>query len=152
MERKPPKPHYHVTAGLIWKEGRLLITKRPPGAHLAGYWEFPGGKQEPREGLRECLKREIREELGIEVRVGRHFMTVTHEYPSKRITLHIFDCDGSTARPVTLEGQESLWVYPEDLSNFSFPPPDKRAIDSLKRKVRPKEVDTRGEDEECLRS
>lgn len=145
MEQKPRKPHYHVTAGLIWKEGRLLITKRPPGAHLAGYWEFPGGKQEPRESLRECLEREIREELGIEVRAGMHFLTVAHEYGSKRITLHIFHCSAIKGRPATLEGQEFLWVLPEDLSNYSFPPPDKAVIEVLKRNVHPSDVTTQGE-------
>lgn len=137
MEQKPSKPHYHVTAGLIWKEGRLLITKRPPGVHLAGFWEFPGGKQEPWESLRECLEREIREELGIEVRAGMHFLTVPHEYAFKRITLHVFHCSGIKGQPLALEGQESLWVFLDDLPNYSFPPPDKAVIEVLKRKPHP---------------
>ena len=62
------KPHFHVTAGVVWKNGRVLIAKRPEGGHLEGYWEFPGGKQEKGESLKGCLEREIEEELGLKVR------------------------------------------------------------------------------------
>jgi len=64
----PKIPHYDVTAGLIWKEEKLLIATRPRGTHLEGFWEFPGGKKEEGENLKECLKREIEEELTVEVR------------------------------------------------------------------------------------
>jgi mutator protein MutT len=128
---KRNKPHYHVTAGLIWQNGRVLITKRPEGSHLAGLWEFPGGKQEARETLRECLEREMREELGIGVRAGRHLVTVEHEYETKFITLHFFLCTGMEGRPVTLEGQEARWVRPEELTRYAFPPPDREIIESL---------------------
>ena len=125
------KPHYHVAAGLIWRDGRVLITKRPEGTHLAGYWEFPGGKKEDDETLEACLEREIREELGMEVRTGICLKTVHHEYEAKSITLHVFHCTHVNGRPLPLENQESRWVKPEDLKNHTFPPPDLEIIEMI---------------------
>src|SRR5438552_8056365 len=81
-----------VAAGLIFRDGKLLITQRPADAHLGGLWEFPGGKREPHESYKQCLARELREELGIEVEVGQLFETVTHEYPGKSVHLKFFLC------------------------------------------------------------
>ena len=124
-------PHYDVTAGLIWKEGKLLIATRPKGTHLEGLWEFPGGKQEEGENLKECLKREIEEELGIEVMVDELFLTVDHEYPDKRISLHVFNCAWLKGEPVPLQRQETRWVTLTELSKFTFPPPDVQVIEAL---------------------
>jgi len=120
-----------VTAGLIWKEGKLLIATRPKGTHLEGFWEFPGGKQEEGENLQECLQREIKEELGVEVRVDELFLTVDHEYPDKRISLHVFNCTWLEGKPVPLQGQETRWIALTDLSKFTFPPPDVQVIETL---------------------
>jgi 8-oxo-dGTP diphosphatase len=139
VKRKTNKPHYQVTAGLIWRNSRVLITKRPEGTHLAGFWEFPGGKQEPYETLDECLVRELKEELGITVRTDRHLLTVEHEYEDKVITLHVFHCRDMKGRPATLEGQEFRWVHPQDLSNYTFPPPDKAVIETLRSRGQPPE-------------
>ena len=106
MKQKAHKPLYHVTAGIIWRNRRVLITKRPPGTHLAGFWEFPGGKREPHETLEECLVRELKEELGITIRAGGHLISVEHEYEDKFITLHVFQCHDMKGLPRTLEGQE----------------------------------------------
>src|SRR6187402_801609 len=76
-----------VAAGLVFREGRLLITQRPPGGHLAGLWEFPGGKREADESFEDCLRRELREELGVEVDVGELVESITHEYPGKSVHL-----------------------------------------------------------------
>ena len=124
-------PHYDVTAGLIWKEGKILIATRPKGTHLEGFWEFPGGKQEEGENLKECLKRELEEELGIEVMVDELFLTVDHEYPDKRISLHVFNCTWLKGEPVPLQGQKIRWVMLPDLSKLRFPPPDVRVIETL---------------------
>jgi 8-oxo-dGTP diphosphatase len=125
------KPHYHVTAGLIWKEGRLLVSRRARGKHLAGFWEFPGGKQEPGEDLTQCLARELKEELGIEVRVDAPLLTVDHEYEKKRISLHLFCCTWVRGEPATLQCEEIRWVAWEDLSGLLFPPPDREAVERL---------------------
>jgi len=127
------KPHYDVTAGLIWKEGRLLISKRARGKHLEGFWEFPGGKQEAGEELSECLEREIGEELGIETRVGEPLLTVDHEYRDKRISLHVFNCTWVRGEPAALACEEIRWVEWNELSVLRFPPPDIKVIERLTR-------------------
>ena len=124
-------PHYDVTAGLICKEGKILIATRPKGTHLEGFWEFPGGKQEEGENLEECLKRELEEELGIEVMVDEHFLTVDHEYTDKRISLHVFNCTWLRGEPVPLQRQETRWIDLTELPKFTFPPPDARVIETL---------------------
>lgn len=123
-----PKPHIHVTAGLIYKDGDILIAKRPPGYHLAGLWEFPGGKQEPDETLEECLEREIKEELDIAIRVDRLLITVRHEYEKKIISLHAFECTHMQGDPKGLDGQEIKWIKTSDLQQYEFPPPDEEVI------------------------
>ena len=77
------------------------------------------------------------EELGIEVRIGKPLMSVEHEYDSKTITLHVFHCAGLMGQPKGLEGQETKWIYPEDLPKYSFPPPDRTIIESIIGKARP---------------
>jgi mutator protein MutT len=122
-----------VTAGLIWENGKVLIAKRPKGRHLEGFWEFPGGKKEAGETLRSCLEREIWEELGLKVAVGKALLSVDHDYGSKRISLHFFDCTLLAGTAEGLEGQEIKWVTPGDLDKGAFPPPDHMLIDLLKR-------------------
>lgn len=131
MPETDKKPHYHVTAGLIWKDGKLLISRRANGAHLAGFWEFPGGKQEAGEDLSECLEREIGEELGIEARVDAPLVTVNHEYADKRISLHVFNCTWVRGEPLAIQCQEIRWVTWHDLSGLKFPPPDMEVIERL---------------------
>jgi mutator protein MutT len=134
------KPHYHVAAALIWNNGRVLIAKRPQGSHLEGYWEFPGGKQEKGESLDECLEREIMEELGLRVKTDRALLTVEHDYGSKAISLHVFNCTCSAGEPKALEGQEIRWVAPGDFFKFSFPPPDMKVLEFICRTGNGKEA------------
>jgi mutator protein MutT len=126
------KPHLQVTAGLLWRDGRVLITKRPEGKHLAGLWEFPGGKQERGETLEACLEREMKEELGIEVRVGKHLCTVHHEYKDRRVSLHLFLCTHLEGDLKPMDFQEIKWVSPEDLLQYRFPPPDSKILRFLR--------------------
>jgi mutator protein MutT len=127
------KPHIHVTAGLIAKDGKLLITKRPPGGDLVGFWEFPGGKQEQDETLARCLEREILEEVGIKIRADEAFLTVLHEYETKVVSLHVFHCTLLEGDPQTIECQDFRWVRPSEFCQFEFPPPDIRVIEALTR-------------------
>ena len=127
-----PLPHYHVTAAIIRRNDKVLITKRPKGSHLAGYWEFPGGKQEAGENLKTCLKREITEEIGMTVRVEGLFMQVAHAYPDKRISLHVFDCTPISGTPKTRQCSEMKWASLSDLEALTFPPPDLKVIEKLK--------------------
>jgi mutator protein MutT len=131
MRAQNRKPHFDVTAGLVWDKGRVLITKRPKGSHLEGLWEFPGGKKEDDEGLEDCMEREMEEELGLRVRAEEVLLTVHHEYQTKVISLHVFNCTSLEGEPRALQSQEIRWVDPKDLKRFSFPPPDMKVIEFL---------------------
>ena len=119
-----------VVAAVIEREGRILITRRPPGAHLAGFWEFPGGKPEPGESPDQALRREIAEELGAQVTVGEEIDSVEWAYPDKRVRIAFFRC-AVRGEPRPLEGQEMAWVAPADLRSYAFPPADASLIDKL---------------------
>ena len=126
------KPHFHVTAGIIWRQdGRLLITRRPEGRHLSGYWEFPGGKQEAHESLEDCIAREIKEEIGLDVMVASHLLSVPYEYDVKRITLHVFHCLSTGGQPRSLEGQDMRWIQLDEITRYAFPPADRQVIQFL---------------------
>lgn len=140
MAARNNKPHLHVTAGLIWRDGKVLITRRPEGSHLAGFWEFPGGKQENGETLEECLEREIKEELGIDTQAEKLLYTVHHEYENRTISLHLFLCTHLGGQLEPLQCEEIKWVYPKDLAQYRFPPPDEKIIQLLSKKYRPTEV------------
>jgi A/G-specific adenine glycosylase len=138
-ERFPAKmpaktiPHYDVAAAVIRNGDKLLITQRPEKGLLGGLWEFPGGKKEAGESLEECLKREIREELDIEIQVGERFITVRHAYTHFRITLHCFFCRKLKGRLRPLEVKDFRWVRPEELDRFPFPRADQKVIEFLKK-------------------
>jgi mutator protein MutT len=125
-----------VTAGIIRREDKILITKRPEGVHLAGLWEFPGGKQEQGESLEECLIREIREELGVTIEPEKYLLTEEHEYETKKVTLHFYSCSlKGDEEPLPREGQETKWTTPKGLLALRFPPPDRRIISLLQDQV-----------------
>ena len=84
------KDPINVAAGLVFEQGRLLITQRHEASHLGGLWEFPGGKVEPGETFEECLRRELLEELGIDVNVGKLFESISHEYPERKVLINFF--------------------------------------------------------------
>jgi len=119
-QAKPPVPHYTVTAAVITQGELVLIAQRPPNGLLGGLWEFPGGKLEPEDSsLEDCLKREIREELGLEIVVENGFGVYRHAYTHFRITLHAFLC-------TLLPGQSTdnlshvRWVLPAQLDEFAM--------------------------------
>jgi mutator protein MutT len=112
-----------VVAAVIERDGRILITRRPAGSHLAGLWEFPGGKPAPGESDEDALRREIREELDAAVVVGERLATVDWDYPDRRMRLCFFRC-GLTGNVRPLEGQELAWVTPAELPRYEFPPAD----------------------------
>ena len=124
-------PVIDVAAGLIFRGGKLLITKRYDDAHLGGLWEFPGGKREPKESFEQCLVRELREELGIEVTVGELVESLTHEYPGKTVHLKFFVCEWQKNEPQALGCSESKWVKAEELKEHHFPEADARLLRRL---------------------
>ena len=116
-----------VTAAVIERDGRILVTKRLSGTHLAGVWEFPGGKCEPGESLTACMRRELREELAIDAVVGPEVFTVTHDYPDRRVELHFLRCE-VIGEPTASLGQEMQWLPRDTLAQFEFPPADAELI------------------------
>lgn len=121
-----------VAAGLVFRGGRLLITQRPAGGHLAGLWEFPGGKREPGETFAGCLARELQEELGIEVRVLEEVEAVTHAYPEKTVHLRFLRCAWVRHEPRALGCADFRWVEAGELAGFAFPPADARLLERLR--------------------
>lgn len=122
-----------VAVGLIHRDGRYLIARRKPGVHLAGFWEFPGGKREIGESLMECLQRELFEELRVRINQPIAYRVIRHDYLDKIIELHFFLCAIEQGEPVPIGCEEIRWVYPEDLTQFTFPPADYAVIDALRR-------------------
>jgi 8-oxo-dGTP diphosphatase len=120
-----------VAAGLIRHDGRYLIARRKPGVHLAGFWEFPGGKRETGESLVECLQRELFEELGIRVDLPIPYRIVRHDYPEKTVELHFFRCAIEEGEPEPVDCAEIRWVLPEELTQFEFPQADRVIIEAL---------------------
>ncbi|MGC1403745.1 MAG: (deoxy)nucleoside triphosphate pyrophosphohydrolase, partial [Thermodesulfobacteriota bacterium] len=132
--KRPKKkiPHFDVAAAVIRQKKKILITRRPEKGLLGGLWEFPGGKKEIRESLEECLKREIREELNIEIEVGEPFFKVRHAYTHFRITLHCFFCRKLKGKILPLEVMDYRWVFPQELDLFPFPRADQKVIEYLR--------------------
>jgi 8-oxo-dGTP diphosphatase len=121
-----------VTAAVIEREGAFLVARRQKGVHLAGYWEFPGGKCDPDESLAACMVRELREELAVDADAGDEIFTTTHAYPDRSVELHFLRCE-LRGTPVPQQGQELRWVARADLAALDFPPADAELIRMLTR-------------------
>ncbi|QOV90204.1 8-oxo-dGTP diphosphatase MutT [Humisphaera borealis] len=125
-------PPVQVVIGIVVERGRVLITRRhDDGRHLAGFWEFPGGKVEPGESLEDALRRELAEELDIKVSVRSTLQASTHDYPSATVVLHPFICDLSAGDPKPLASQEFRWVTLTELPDYQFPPANAAWLKSL---------------------
>jgi 8-oxo-dGTP diphosphatase len=121
-----------VVAAVVERDGRYLITRRLEGTHLAGLWEFPGGKTLPGEKPEDALRREMQEELGVEAEVGELIETVDWTYPEKSVRLLFFRCV-LLGEPRPQENQKMLWVEAGALSKYQFPVADLRLIERLAR-------------------
>ncbi len=124
-----------VAVGLLF-EGvrgcwRVLIARRPHGAVLGGYWEFPGGKLEPGETPEQALVREFEEELGVHVCVGRRLPVIEHRYAHGLVRLHAFICGGVSGRLCDLGVAEHRWIGAGELSSYTFPPANRGLLDWL---------------------
>jgi len=123
-----------VSAGLIRDaDGRYLITQRRKGSHLAGRWEFPGGKIEPGETPAAGLRRELIEELSATFTVGELVETVRWDYPERTVILHFFACRVESGTIAPREQQAMKWVEPSRLVDHEFPPADRELIERLRR-------------------
>jgi 8-oxo-dGTP diphosphatase len=119
-----------VIAAVIERDGRWLVTRRLQGTHLAGYWEFPGGKCDPHETHAECLQRELREELGVEAVIGEPIIVTEHTYPERTVRLHFLRTT-IEGEPIARLGQEMQWVGRAELKTLSFPEADRSLIARL---------------------
>ena len=122
-----------VAAAVVERDGCYLITRRLEGTHLAGLWEFPGGKILQGEKPEDALRRELKEELGVEAAVGELMETVDWTYPEKSVRLLFFRC-ALAGEPTPLEGQEMRWVAATDLGSYAFPDADATLIARLSRR------------------
>ena len=119
-----------VVAAVIERDGRFLVTRRQPGTHLEGYWEFPGGKCRDGETQEESLAREILEELDTAILNPQKIFETSHIYPDRIVQLHFYRCAlAGTPRP--LLGQDLRWVSRSDLGTLQFPPADAELIGRL---------------------
>lgn len=121
-----------VSAALIFRDGKLLITQRHAKSHLGSLWEFPGGKREASETFEQCLAREIREELGMEISVANLFEEILHDYPEKSVRLKFFTCKILSGEPQPLDCTAVKWVTKTELANFDFPAADAQLLQKLK--------------------
>jgi A/G-specific adenine glycosylase len=133
--RRPRRalPHYEVAAGVIWNgQGQFLIAQRPLDGMLGGLWEFPGGKRKSGETLEDCLRRELVEELGVEVTVGERLTVVQHAYTHFRITMHAFHCRIASGQPRALGCADWHWIGLGDIPRFAFSAADHQIIAALR--------------------
>jgi mutator protein MutT len=121
-----------VSAALIFRNGKLLIAQRHANAHLGGLWEFPGGKREAGETFEQCLVREIREELGVEISIGELFEEIAHEYPEKTVRLKFFLCKLIRGEPQLLGCAAFKWIGRSELPDYEFPAADARLLEKLR--------------------
>ena len=117
----------NVVAAVVERDDCFLVTRRQAGVHLAGLWEFPGGKVGPGESHEQALRREMQEELDTDVEVRAVVATAAHAYDDRHVTLHFYHCQlAGTPRP--LLGQEMRWVPRAELRTLGFPPADEELI------------------------
>ncbi len=132
--RKKALPHFDVAAGVIYKNGdrkQFLIAQRPAEGMLGGLWEFPGGKQEPGESLSQCLRREIQEELALDISVAEEITVVKQSFTHFKITLHAFAATIQAGTPQKIGVADWAWVSLDELRNYAFGRSDRKIIEQL---------------------
>jgi A/G-specific adenine glycosylase len=118
LTSKSAIPHYTVTAAVIRRDDLVLIARRPSKGLLGGMWEFPGGKVEKGEGLQDSLRREIKEELDVQIEVGDELGVFKHAYTHFKVTLHAFYCQLKLGEPRAIEASDLHWVQPAELGDY----------------------------------
>lgn len=136
MNEKRRKPRVRARVipcgvGIILRGRQVLIAQRNPDDSFGSFWEFPGGKKNSGETFEECVVRETKEELGIDVRVQRKFMEIRRRYDRNVIWLNFFVCSHVDGEPRAIDCQNVRWTELEELKNFKFPPTNERVIEGL---------------------
>ena len=129
------EPHVHVVAAIVWQaldSRRFLIAQRPRGKHLEAYWELPGGKVESGESRLRALRREIAEEIGIEVERASPYMQVYYRYPERNVLLDTWWVEDYRGDVVAREGQRIAWIDIEQIEAYRFPPADIPILDAIR--------------------
>ncbi|HDM76126.1 MAG TPA: (deoxy)nucleoside triphosphate pyrophosphohydrolase [Deltaproteobacteria bacterium] len=139
-EKNEPKL---VTAALICSNNKILITQRPPDKLFPLQWEFPGGKVEPSEDPEDCLIRELKEELDVDIEVVDPFITVNHRYPEFYISLMTFWCKIKGGKIRLLEHSDYKWVELEELTSYDFVEADAILIKKIIEKGIPEKLSAR---------
>lgn len=133
LETSTSLPHKIIGVAVIWNQQKqILIDKRRQEGLLGGLWEFPGGKIEAGETVEECIKREIQEELGIEIAVGDRLITINHTYSHFHVTLNVHNCWHLAGIPQAIESEEIRWVTLAEIDSFSFPAANSQIIAALR--------------------
>lgn len=122
----------HVAVGVVEdSNGRLLIARRADSAHQGGLWEFPGGKVEAKETVRQALARELKEELGICVERAQPLLQISHDYADKTVLLDVFFVDQFSGQASGLEQQPVVWILRSQLGDYAFPQANKAIVKLL---------------------
>jgi len=135
--KRPPVPHHRIAVGIVEHEGRVLIARRGEDQMLGGLWEFPGGKRETGERLEQTVRRELREEVNLDVRIVRRLCTIRHAYSHFRITLTAFLCTPAEAPAAARCDRPMAWVSWERLADYPFPKANHKVLQALDRQRRP---------------
>ena len=131
-----PRAVMHVMAGvLLDTAGRVLLAQRPAGKHLAGFWEFPGGKLEPGETPLAALARELQEELGIDVLDAEPLIRVPWRYEERELLLDAWRISSWRGEPQSLEGQPLQWLAPAAVEPLTLAPADRVILTALRRET-----------------
>ena len=129
---KKPKSFQEIGIGLVFNNnGELLIDQRPENSNMGGMWEFPGGKKTLNESIEETISRELKEELGIVVKVGAKLLSFEHAYTHMNLNFNVHFCEWISGTPKPLASQKLLWVSPDKLFNFPFPAANTKIIVEL---------------------
>ena len=132
-QSRQPLPHKQIGVAVITDaQGNILIDRRKQEGLLGGLWEFPGGKIEPGESVDECVSREIKEELGIEIEVGSRLITIEHTYTHFKVTLNVFNCKHLSGEPQPLESDEVKWVTLDEIDEYPFPKANSQIIEAMR--------------------
>ena len=135
MPLTPSPVHKRIGVAVIAnQQGKILIDRRKNEGEMAGLWEFPGGKIEPGETVEDCIIREIKEELDIEIILGDRLTTITYAYKTFNVTLYVHECQHASGNPQPLECQEIRWVEPAEMNQYEFPQANRQIIDLLQQR------------------
>jgi mutator protein MutT len=121
-------PTIEVAAGLIIRDGKILIAQRRSNAHLGGLWEFPGGKRKPDESFEACLVREVMEELGLTIAVHEQVASAEHSDSERRVQIRFYRCTILAGDPKPLGCDACRWITPAEIGAYPFPPADEPLV------------------------